>query len=58
MPLPAIKKEDTPAISQTSALLLSQAKLQLQKTPKPPSMISRQTVVANSKTHVYFPTTD
>lgn len=58
MPLPAIKKEDTPAISQTSALLLSQAKLQLQKNPKPPNMISRQTVVANSKTHVYFPTID
>jgi hypothetical protein len=31
MPLPAIKKEGTPAISQISALLLSQAKLQLQK---------------------------
>ncbi len=58
MPLPAIKKEGTPAISQISASLLSQAKLQLQKTPKPPNMISRQTVVVNSKTHVYFPITD
>lgn len=59
MPLPAIKKEGTPAISQISALLLSQAKLQLQKklqnlptwsqgkllwqTPKPMSIFLSQT---------------